>query len=528
MARRDSLDNLFSAVRKAARARQAAEPTSKLATLRGTLMVHQRKLETDRSRHISVISPRQTGKSTGVMLVVSIRCLEKAGAEWVVIGLTRPSVKRIYWSPLKKLNEELELGIKFQDQDLVATFPSGSRVFFVGGETIADVEKLRGGRYDGAVVDECKSYSPAVMESLIHEILQPALNTKRGPLILIGTPGDHLDGAFYMATVQPPVEYETPLGKRTSNYRHGTPNPAGAMWSLHVWTLQDNTAVPHLWGDALAQKDAKGWADDHPFWLREFLGRWVSTDNWLVYRYQSHRHDYTPQGTGRFGLADDNAWLTVCGVDFGARDGCAIVVWAYSPTSPGLWEVHSEVRRTEKGDRYPLRLFVEWYRQVENDFGPFEVTVGDDSMTLVVDTLADEYGVYIEPAEKREKPAHIELFNLDLDTRAVRTLVGSPLTQELRSNRWDAEALAKKNLRVEDRKTPNDVCDAALYAFRWCHHRRAKARPTAATVGTPDWWEALKAAELAQARSQARRGAAGVDDFTALDAPPPLWENWEN
>lgn len=33
------------------------------------------------------------------MLLVTLRCLQTAGAEWVVIGLTRPSVKRIYWQP---------------------------------------------------------------------------------------------------------------------------------------------------------------------------------------------------------------------------------------------------------------------------------------------------------------------------------------------------------------------------------------------------------------------------------------------
>jgi hypothetical protein len=93
--------------------------------LLATMQPHQRRLERDPSRHISVISPRQTGKSTGVMLLVSVRCLQTAGAEWVVIGLTRPSVKRIYWQPLKKLNEMLELGLKFNDQELVARFPNG-------------------------------------------------------------------------------------------------------------------------------------------------------------------------------------------------------------------------------------------------------------------------------------------------------------------------------------------------------------------------------------------------------------------
>lgn len=137
------------------------------------------------------------------MLLVLARCLTVAGAEWIVIGLTRPSVKRIYWSPLKKLNEQLELGIKFNDQELVARLPNGSRIYFVGGETISEIEKIRGGRFHGAVVDECKSYAAMTFQMLLDEILQPALNTHMGPLIIIGTPGDDLSGEFYLSTCRP-------------------------------------------------------------------------------------------------------------------------------------------------------------------------------------------------------------------------------------------------------------------------------------------------------------------------------------
>jgi hypothetical protein len=188
-----------------------------VAVLSEIMQPHQRRLDADRSRHVSVISPRQTGKSTGVMLLVSKRCQETAGAEWVVIGLTRPSVKRIYWGPLKKLNEQLELGLKFNDQELIARFPNGSCIYFVGGETVSEIEKLRGGRFHGAVVDECASYSTIVFSMLLDEILQPALNTHLGQLILIGTPGDQLAGEFYLATCQPAEVIRTPQGDRRTN-----------------------------------------------------------------------------------------------------------------------------------------------------------------------------------------------------------------------------------------------------------------------------------------------------------------------
>lgn len=457
------------------------------------------------------------------MLLVGVRCLQTPGAEWVVIGLTRPSVKRIYWGPLKKLNETLELGLKFNDQELVARFPNGSRIYFVGGETTAEIEKLRGGRFHGAVIDECASYSELVFTDLLHEILQPALNTHRGPLIIIGTPGDVLRGEFYLATCQPSETVDTAAGKRRTNRLFGSDEPPG-NWSLHVWTLQDNTAVPHLWVDALAMKERNGWEDDHPVWQREYLGRWVAADTKLVYRYVPHRHDYRATGRGRFGLEEGHDWRTVVGVDLGVRDGTAIVVWAYSDTAPGLWEVYSERRFKAKGEKFPLREFVEWYAEVETQYGPFEAGVGDPpgGGTMVLDTLADEHKIYLEHAEKREKVDHIVLFNQDLDRGLVRILPESTLAAELLTDRWDERKLAAGK-REEDRNVVNDTADAALYAWRWCNHRRARPKVAGPQPYTPEWWAALQKAELDAARDAARRRMAGDDDFSRLDAPMEGW-----
>jgi hypothetical protein len=485
---------------------------------------HQQTLWEDHARWRSVISPRQTGKSTGIMLGVTHECLRVPGAEWVVIGLTRPSVKRIYWSPLKKLNEDLELGMKFNDQELVARLPNGSCIYFVGGETISEIEKLRGGRFHGAVVDECKSYGLLTLAVLLDEILQPALNTYMGPLILIGTPGDTLKGEFYLATCRPRFCFnpdDPDELKRFSNTQFRSEETGRSKWSLHVWTLQDNTAVPHLWTEALALKDRNHWADDHPVWLREFMGQWVASDNRLVYRYTPHLHDYAPSGKGRFGLAEGHTWRTVIGVDPGTRDGTAIVVWAYSPTAPGLWEVYSEVRRFKVGEKFPVSALVEWYHEVEHTYGPFEAGVGDhNGGTLLFDTLAADHGIYLDPAEKREKLDHIELFNLDLDRGLIHVLPGSDLSDELLTNRWDERKLAQGK-REEDRNVPNDTCDAGLYSFRWANHRYFKTPASAGPArDTAAWFAAQQLAEIAEARDAARR-RANPDQYANMDQ----WEN---
>lgn len=126
--------------------------------------------------------------------------------------------------------------------------------------------------------------------------------------------------------------------------------------------------------------------------------------------------------------------------------------------------------------------------------------------TMVLDTLADDHGIYLDGAEKREKNDHIALFNLDLDNNLIHILPGGALAQELLTNRWDEKKLAL-NKREEDRNTPNDTCDAGLYAFRSSNHRRAEERAATPQIGSREWWTAVNRAELEAVKDRARRKA---------------------
>lgn len=526
------LESLFATVRLEAAKRSQNEPSAlKAGHLRTLLMPIQVRLEADPSRRISVRSPRQTGKSTGVMLIVTIRCLEQEQAEWVVVGLTRPSVKRIYWTALKKLNEAFELGIEFQHQELTATFKNGSKIYFVGAENIGEIEKLRGGRYNGVIIDECKSFGPIVFTELVHDVIEPALMAKDGQLFIIGTPGDYLSGPFYLATCEEPVVTElvdeagVKTGdKRLSNAVYGTTPEWPAAWSLHPWKLEDNItrftdAKGHsytLWDAALEIKRLNGWNNTHPSWRREYLGHWVADDHRVVYRYRPHLHDYTPCRDTRWGLpksVEQEGWRTVIGVDFGSRDGTAFVVWAFHPHVRGLWELYSEVRRVDKGERLSITDIANWYKQTESDYGPFDGWPADPAglATMVMDELA-LHGVYLEPAEKKEKLDHIELFNNDLDAGLIHIVAGSPLSQELIAGRWD-EKLLEKAKREEDRSIPNDISDAGLYAFRWCLHRQARDKEVREPMFTRAWWAMAAAEDLKHVQAQAKDRADHANDL---------------
>jgi hypothetical protein len=543
---KDLLASLFASVQKAAEARKKTSAWSdKGAALRSVLRPHQARLEGDPALRKAVRSARQVGKSTAATLIAAIRCLERSQSDWVVVGLTRPSVKRIYWSALQRLNEAFELGLRFQHQELVANFPNGSKIFFVGAENWAEIEKLRGGRYHGAIVDECKSFPLTIFEALLQDVLEPALMAQGGEMIIIGTPGDVLHGEFYLATCRPAVlrSRDVAEDQRWSNNLAGHPDEAGrrALWSLHVWTLRDNDIRfkdPRsgreftLWDKALQIKADRGWGDDHPTWRREYLGEWVATDGLLVYRYRPHVHDYSPRQDTHWGLPEAVAAQplhTVIGFDFGSRDGTALVVWAFSDHNPDLWELYSDKRTVAPGQKMTVSDIAAWYKEVEAEFGPFEGWPADFAglATMVMDTLADEHGVFLEPAEKKQKPDHIELFNNDLDGGRIHVRRGSALSKELVAHKWsdkhllvvDGRTVLKTDKRKESDETPNDVADAALYAFRWCRHRQAKPEAAAAAMYSREWWLSVAAEDLKRAEEAARAAKEPAE----LDRP--WWEN---
>jgi hypothetical protein len=162
-------------------------------------------------------------------------------------------------------------------------------------------------------------------------------------------------------------------------------------------------------------------------------------------------------------------------------------------------------------------VFVGWYHEIEDTYGPFQAQVADHAnATMVLDTLAEEHSIFLETAEKREKNDHIALFNLDLDRKLIRTLPESPLTVELLGNKWDERKLANGK-REEDRNTPNDTCDAALYAFRWAAHRRSRDAEKNPPPGSANWWAAQMSAELEAAKRVARE-RANPEQYARLDS----------
>ena len=479
----------------------------------------------DRSSHVAGICPRRAGKSYAGAAAALITGEATPGAISLIISLNKQQLRRIYWSGgpsgLYMLARKYKLNLTFNNTYLRWEHENGSIGYLLGCEDDEQMEVIRGLEADLYLVDECKSFAPGKLTKLIDQIIDPQLSSRNGKLVLIGTPGFIATGPFYQATCLQAVDdegmpYAIPSGTKVDAW--GRTANEHLLWSLHTWTLEDNSAKPEQWTHALRKKRSKKWADDHPIWLREYLGQWTVGGDGLVFAYadekRAGRCTWVPVQTKEnpTGLPPDGNWRLVAGLDFGYEAPTAMVLAAYS-------RKYGELRHVwDWSGRHMLPHEISnMIKRAEERFGRIEVIfadVGNLGKTIAQD-LMETYGHPIESAKKREKYDYIEQLNGAFQLGEVYIIPNTPLEIQLLTNAWDLdevddslpkgrtvkEEMGRLGKLVEDSSIPNDSSDAFLYLFRGSLHRFGRiSKEIPIDKGSPAWVERQEAVELAQLR----------------------------
>jgi hypothetical protein len=352
--------------------------------------------------------------------------------------------------------------------------------------------------------------------------------------VLIGTPGNIPEGPFFEATCARATQ-ELDLGDRKESAPFlipaGTTDPWGRtpeadlLWSCHSWTLQDNTAQPHLWEEALKKKRQMRWADDDQTWLREYLGQWTTDTGALVFRYAlekpTGRVTWYPEPTveNPVGLPAEGApWRYVAGLDLGFEAPTALVVLGYSQRLGVVRHVLDYSRR-----HLLVHEVTALIKQAMDHVGSIEAIYADvgNLGKMVVSSMIAE-GYPLERADKREKYDHIEIANSMFARGELQIIPGTTLESQLITNVWDMEKsqlkfgrdvkvedLARLGKLVEDKNVPNDSTDAMIYALRGALHRFRITDPVAAPAEGTRVWERE---QLRKFRERLRR--AGDERFS--------------
>lgn len=354
------------------------------------------------------------------------------------LALTRASVERIIWAPLRKFDKQYNVGIKFNDSKLIATFPNDTPLYVSGADSDDLAERLRGAPYSTIVIDEAASFRPSVLQTLAEVVIPPALADYRGSLVIMGTPGAVPSGFFFDITTG------------------GKPG-----WAKHHWTILDNPHLPHA-AEELAEIQASNhWGDDHPILEREWRGRWVRDLGSLVYPYDRARNhiDRLPSYSGE-------SWRYILGIDFGFTNATACVVLAWHPHDRIVYVVESEARTgLTPSDA------AEWVMQLRARYD-FSRIVGDTGGLGkgYSEEMRRRFGIPVMPAQKADKRGYQELLGGDLTSGLIR-VVGSKnagLIEEWQTIQW------KEDRSKEDDRFENHLADACLYAWRESKHYTAE------------------------------------------------------
>jgi hypothetical protein len=367
------------------------------------------------------------------------------------IALTRPVAKRLMWGALKRANNQYHIGMRFNNNELIATLKNGSQITLNGANDEADIDKLRGSAYPLVVIDEAASYGPFLPE-LVEDVLEPALIDYSGTLLMTGTPNARCHGYFFDATTDPQRGF-----------------------SVHKWTIRENPYIPHA-NDYLAQKlRQKGWGDDNPVYLREWCGRWIRSDDSLVYRY-SDRNKVSS-------VPDDLDYIL--GVDLGFTDATAFVIWGFSRDSPTAYMVDSM-----KQTRMITSEIAESIADLDRTYHFLSMVCDTGGLgKSMVEEMRRRYGLPLKAAEKSAKASYIELFNDGLRTGRIEVLDGSEIFNEWDLLQWDTGSRVQYK---EDSRFENHLSDAALYGWRECRHYLYEEPIPKSVAGSTQWYNELE------------------------------------
>lgn len=408
------------------------------------------------------------------------------------ITLTRENAKNIIWPSIVDVCRKRDVQIELKRNSGDVHFPhNGSKIILRGCSDKNEIEKLRGPKYPGAVVDEAQGF-PHYLTQLIDEVLEPATMDYNGQILVTGTPGPLLFGPFY---------------EIVSGAQEG--------WSVHKWSWADN---PHLdtdisrfeWIERL--KKRRKWTDETPQFRREYLGEWVRDDSGLVYRFYDHNiiDSFNPD---RY---PDLRY--VLGIDLGWNDPTAFVVMAYSEKLGEAYILESY----QEQHLLPTEVAIHVSRL--SDRYDFESIVADSGAfgKGYVETMRREHGIPVDGADKAQKMTFINHLNGDLASSKIKIVkqTNLELLAGMAKLQWSRKSLDLGKPQ-EDRSLPNHLTDAALYGYRACHLNNDAWEKEGPLEGTLEWWRAVEEAEEAAEEERAKK-SRDVYDW-GLDEPEWEW-----
>lgn len=398
---------------------------------------YQKRYNDNPSKKKAVVATRRSGKSFEAGLKAIETALQFENCKVLIIGLTRASIKGIYWNDiLKKIVRDKKLKVRPLETTLEIIFENESTVQLLGMDNKEDeAAKVLGQKFKLVIVDEAASFTRD-LKRIIEEFIEPGLIDSDGELRLLSTPTPFCGGYFY-------------------DVIHNT-DGLHNNWYTEKWSALDNPFVAKNFQKKIDEiLKANPNAINEPFFKIMYQGEYVHDISAQIYRVSDiNYYKDLPQID-----------FVIVGVDIGYNDSDAIVAVGWQKHDPTLYLL--EERQYPKQDITDL---AEKLKEVEAIYQPKIIRRVMDAGALgkkIQEELAKRHYLYYEAAEKQRKFEYIQLLNGDLATGKVKLKRDSIFDKDSKLLLWDKSDPVKWK---EAGNYHSDVTDAFLYAWRESTH----------------------------------------------------------
>lgn len=411
----------------------------------------------DPARLKALFCTRRAAKSYTAGLYMVYEALKNPGCNCLFIGLTRASAKGIIWKDiLKVIDRKYNIGAVFNSTELTMTLPNGAVIWLTGVDADEDeMNKLLGKKYRLVCLDEASMYT-IDLHKLIYGVLKPAVADNRGTICMMGTSSNFARGLFFDIT-----------------------NKREPGWSLHTWSASDNPYIKDQWAEELEDiRLNRPLFMQTPLFKQWYLNEWVVDTNALVYKYDPTRNEFHERPK----TLNPSLWTYILGVDLGYEDDSAFVVCAWHEHERTLYVI-----RTFNKSHMDITDVANKIKELQAEFGTVK-TIIDGANKQAVEEIQHRHGVPLETADKVGKSDFIEILNAELIQARIKiNHKCMNLINEMMGLVWKTTGDKIDIPRKEHPALPNHLCDAFLYAWRYCYQYMSEAPEKKITVGTAEW-----------------------------------------
>lgn len=417
----------------------------------GECFAQQLNFINDPSKRKILCLTRRSGKSTAVALNLIKEALHTPRSKLLYVHLTKTDAKRVMWHDIFE-TVFIKLGLQEQailvDTKNEIRFQNGSIIYLTGIDaTPKEMNKLRGQKYQLAVIDECQSFTQD-LKQLILQVLSPTLADSDATICLCGTPGNQMGEHYWWQL------------NKTDSTEKG--------WKFFSWTWKEN---PHV--AINMHKQVNEMLSHNPLiakapWFRqEYLGEWVTETDSRVYKSEDVNYiNNLPEGF----LKGATYLLSI---DLGYHDATAFVVSTYNKRFNDNMYILESDKRSNLTISDVANIIKEYYQLKYK----FRSIIVDAANTQCVEEMRQVHSLPLIAAEKLGKEAHIAMMNSDLITQNIFILkpTNQSLIKELNCLIWDQKALLSGKHK-ESASKDNHLTDALLYGHHASRHYWYKER----------------------------------------------------